>query len=89
MDLIFLAITFFDGIIVAMFIAALAMRLFGDSPIARLLRLVLSIGGGIGYFFSVRTPRMGRNKRKYGYFSGSIFAPCWLYWCSKSNRLHV
>ena len=50
MDLIFLAIAIFDGIIVAMFVAALVMKLFGDSPFARLLRLVLSIGSGIGYF---------------------------------------
>ena len=51
MDLIFLVIALFDGIIVAMFVATLVMELFGDSPFARLLRLVLSIGSGIGYFF--------------------------------------
>ena len=89
MDLIFLAIAIFDGIIVAMFIAALAMRLFGDSPIARLLRLILSIGSGIGYFLLRAHLGWGETNASMGAFFGSILTPCWLYWCSKSNRLHV
>ena len=50
MDLIFAVIAIFDGIIVGMFVAMLVMKVLGDSPLARLLRLVLSISCGIGYF---------------------------------------
>ena len=50
MDLIFLIIAIFDTIIVTTFVVTLIKRLTGDSPPARLLRLLLSIACGIGYF---------------------------------------
>ena len=50
MDLIFLLVAILDGMIVGMFVAALVRRFLGDSPFARLLRLIFSAGFGIGYF---------------------------------------
>lgn len=55
----------FDGIIVGMFIAALIEGFVGNTPLARLLRLVVSIGCGIGYF--LLCTHIG-----WGEFSGSL-----------------
>ena len=49
MDIIFVVIILFDGVIVGGFISALVENFIGNSPLARLFRLILSIAAGIGY----------------------------------------
>lgn len=49
MDLLFLLLSIFDGIIVGTIIAAISKWLFGNSPFARLIRLLLCLGGGFAY----------------------------------------
>ena len=51
MDLIFLLILIFDAIIIGFIVALICKKLFGDGPLARLLRLVLCIAGGGAYGF--------------------------------------
>ncbi len=40
-----------SGIIVGMILAAICESLFGDNPMARLLKLIISVVGGIAYVF--------------------------------------
>ena len=42
-------VAIFDGIIVGYFLASLCKLLFGDNPLGRLLKLIVSIGAGGGY----------------------------------------
>ncbi|MBR3995130.1 MAG: hypothetical protein IKI97_07605 [Clostridia bacterium] len=49
MKALFLVISILDGYFVGAFGAFLCKLIFGNSPLARLLRLVISVGGGICY----------------------------------------
>lgn len=49
MKAIFLLIIIFDGIVVGNLAAIICKKVFGDKPMGRLLRLIFSVGGGIGY----------------------------------------
>lgn len=42
-------ISILDGLIVGKFLFFLCRELLGDNPSARLIRILLSVGGGIGY----------------------------------------
>ena len=48
-DILFLLVAIFDGVIVGYFLAFLCKLIFGDNPLGRLLKLIASIGGGVGY----------------------------------------
>ena len=48
-DFLFLAAVIFDGLIVGFFLAILCKLIFGDNPLGRLLKLIISVGAGIGY----------------------------------------
>ncbi len=48
-DLLFLVAAIFDGLIVGVFLATLCKLILGDKPLARLLKLIVSVGAGIGY----------------------------------------
>ena len=44
-----LLVAIVDGLIVGYFLASLCKLLFGDNPFGRLLKLIVSVGIGIGY----------------------------------------
>lgn len=48
-DILFLIAAIFDGLVVGYFLAGLCKLLFGDNPFSRLLKLIVSIGAGVGY----------------------------------------
>ena len=49
MDLLFLILFIFDGMIVGKIISLICTYLFGDKPASRLIKLLLSIFGGVIY----------------------------------------
>lgn len=51
MDILFLLLSIFDGMIVGSIISLLSKVLFGDKPFARLIRLLLCLSGGVAYAF--------------------------------------
>ena len=45
----FLLVCILDGLVIGWFLASVCEGIFGDKPFARLLRLIVSVGGGIAY----------------------------------------
>ena len=54
-----LLVAIVDGLIVGYFLASLCKLLFGDNPFSRLLKLIVSVGAGIGYFIWVLSTANG------------------------------
>lgn len=49
-ELFALLIMIIDGMVIGFIVALLCRLLLGDTPFARLIRLLLSIAAGVGYF---------------------------------------
>ena len=49
MNFLFLAIVLLDGLVVGAVLSFICERLFGNSPLARLIKLLVSVIGGIAY----------------------------------------
>ena len=52
-ELLFLAAAIFDGLIVGFFLANLCKLILGDNPLGRLIKLIVSVGAGVGYCIKV------------------------------------
>ena len=50
MELFILIIMILDGMLIGSLVFALIELLFGDGPLARLMKLLLGVGSGIAYF---------------------------------------
>ena len=75
MDLLFLILFIFDGMIVGKAISLICIRFFGDKPFARLFRLLLSIIGGVLYSLFCFLNGYGESDINMALFLVIILAP--------------
>ena len=74
-ELFFLLIVIFDGVIIGNIIKLISIHLFGDTPSARLIRLILSVCGGIGYVYWCFNLLFGETDMSDGLALFIVFAP--------------
>ncbi len=77
MELFLLVVSILDAIIIGFIVALICRKLFGDGPLARLLRLVLCIAGGGAYAFFCLNVLFGEIGEDMSLGTGAfiIFAP--------------
>ena len=75
MELLFLLVIITDGMVIGAIISALCERLLGNSPLARLCRLLLCITGGILYAYMCISLAYGETELSMGMFLFVVLAP--------------
>ncbi len=74
-ELFFLFIVIVDCIVVGMFVSGICVRLFGDTPGARLIRLLFTIGSAIGYGHMCLNFLFGETEAGDGTIIFAVFTP--------------
>ena len=74
-DFICLVVIVADGFLVGKLLGAISKGVFGDKPLGRLIRLIASLGGGIGYSMWAAHIGYGDSDISLGLGAAIIFGP--------------